>query len=113
MSEKTLLDHFYDSKHYSLKYKNYFPIYEKLFSSFRKKKITFVEIGVLSGGSCDQNVKSDPDGVQKLINETVPMSRFGTPYEIADAAIFLCSERASFITGSVLVVDGGQTLKIV
>ena len=41
------------------------------------------------------------------------MSRFGTPYEIADAAIFLCSERASFITGSVLVVDGGQTLKIV
>ena len=51
MSEKNLLGHFYDSKHYSLKYKNYFPIYEKLFSSFRKKKITFVEIGVLSGGS--------------------------------------------------------------
>ena len=38
MSEKTLLDHFYDSKYYSLKYKNYFPIYEKLFLSFKKKK---------------------------------------------------------------------------
>ena len=51
MSEKTLLDLFYDSKYYSLKYKNYFPIYEKLFSQYRGKEITFVEIGVLSGGS--------------------------------------------------------------
>ena len=46
-----LINFFKDSKYYSLKYKNYFPIYEKLFSRFRGKKITFVEIGVLSGGS--------------------------------------------------------------
>ena len=48
---KDLLNIFYQSKYYSLKFKNYFPIYEKLFSKFRGKKITFVEIGVLSGGS--------------------------------------------------------------
>ena len=35
-----------------------------------------------------------------------------TPDEIADAALFLCSSRASFITGSVLVVDGGQTVGV-
>jgi hypothetical protein len=52
MSNKNdLLNFFNQSKYYSLKYKNYFPIYEKLFSKFRGKKITFVEIGVLSGGS--------------------------------------------------------------
>ncbi len=48
---KDLLNYFNQSKYYSLKYKNYFPVYEKLFSKFRGKKITFVEIGVLSGGS--------------------------------------------------------------
>ena len=33
-------------------------------------------------------------------------------FEMADAAVFLCSDRASFITGSVLVADGGQTLGV-
>jgi 3alpha(or 20beta)-hydroxysteroid dehydrogenase len=38
--------------------------------------------------------------------------RLGTPSEIADAVAFLVSEQASYITGSELVVDGGQTLRI-
>jgi len=50
-NNKDLINFFKQSKYYSLKYKNYFPIYEKLFEKFRGKKITFVEIGVLSGGS--------------------------------------------------------------
>ena len=40
------------------------------------------------------------------------MNRFATPQEIADSAVFLCSDRASFITGSTLVVDGGQTVGV-
>ncbi len=51
MNNQSLLDIFNESEFYSLKYSNYFQIYEKLFSRFRGKKITFVEIGVLSGGS--------------------------------------------------------------
>ena len=50
-SNSDLLTIFNQSEYYALKYKNYFPIYEKLFSRFKGKKITFVEIGVLSGGS--------------------------------------------------------------
>jgi 3-oxoacyl-[acyl-carrier protein] reductase len=64
------------------------------------------------GGSWDGKIKADADGVNKLIANSVPMNRFGTPQEIADAALFLCSERASFITGAVLCVDGGQTVTL-
>jgi len=64
-------------------------------------------------GSWDEKIKQDADRVNAIIESTVPMNRFGSVDEIADAAIFLCSERASFITGSVLVVDGGQTVGVV
>ncbi len=42
---------FKKSKYFSLKYINYFPIYDELLKKFRNKKIVFVEIGVFSGGS--------------------------------------------------------------
>ncbi|KAH7034714.1 uncharacterized protein B0I36DRAFT_83376 [Microdochium trichocladiopsis] len=42
--------------------------------------------------------------------EIAPMARMGTPEEVADAVLFLCSERASFIQGHALVVDGGYTI---
>lgn len=51
MSNKSLFEIFKNTKYFSLKYKNYFNIYDKLLSHYRGKKITFVEIGVLSGGS--------------------------------------------------------------
>jgi NAD(P)-dependent dehydrogenase (short-subunit alcohol dehydrogenase family) len=41
----------------------------------------------------------------------VPLQRFGTPEEVANAALFLLSDEASFITGATLAVDGGITAK--
>jgi 3-oxoacyl-[acyl-carrier protein] reductase len=64
------------------------------------------------GSSWDVKIKNNPSLVENIIDSSVPMKRLGTPNEIADAAVFLCSERASFITGSVLVVDGGQTVGV-
>jgi NAD(P)-dependent dehydrogenase (short-subunit alcohol dehydrogenase family) len=43
---------------------------------------------------------------QELLMRT-PMSRFGNPEELVGAAIFLASDAASFVTGSVVTVDGG------
>jgi 3-oxoacyl-[acyl-carrier protein] reductase len=61
-----------------------------------------------TGGSWEGKLKANPDEVESMLRQQVPLQRFGTPEEIADAAIFLSSPRASFITGTVLRVDGGQ-----
>lgn len=39
------------------------------------------------------------------------MGRMGYPEDVAEAVLFLCSDRASYITGTALTVDGGFTLK--
>jgi 3-oxoacyl-[acyl-carrier protein] reductase len=39
--------------------------------------------------------------------QAVPVGRLGRPEEMASAAVFLCSERAAYITGVALAVDGG------
>ena len=64
------------------------------------------------GGSWDEKIKQDNKRVDEIIKSTVPMNRFATPQEIADSAVFLCSDKASFITGATLVIDGGQTTRV-
>ena len=49
------------------------------------------------------------EGMAGQIVKQVPLGRFGTPDEIAAAALFLLSSEASFITGTELVVDGGMS----
>jgi 3-oxoacyl-[acyl-carrier protein] reductase len=46
--------------------------------------------------------------VQEKILTTIPMGRFGTPEDVAEAVIFLASDGASYITGQVLTIDGGM-----
>jgi 3alpha(or 20beta)-hydroxysteroid dehydrogenase len=52
------------------------------------------------------------DETQARLASTSATGRIGQPSEVADAVAFLVSRKASFITGSELVVDGGQCLKI-
>jgi 3-oxoacyl-[acyl-carrier protein] reductase len=46
----------------------------------------------------------------KSMEAAIPLSRLGTPRDIANCALFLASDEASYITGTTIVVDGGQTL---
>ncbi len=45
-------------------------------------------------------------------NARVPMGHMGSAWDIANAALFLCSDEASFITGAILPVDGGMSVRI-
>jgi 3-oxoacyl-[acyl-carrier protein] reductase len=48
-----------------------------------------------------------PDEAKELMLRNTPLGRFGEPQDVARAVRFLCSDEASFITGEVLLVDGG------
>ena len=49
----------------------------------------------------------DPDKLEQLI-ETIPLKRLGSPQDIANAAVFLASSKADFMTGAVLDINGGM-----
>ena len=72
-----------------------------------------VRVNALAPGWIDtpmnQAERDDPEA-ERTILSAIPMGRWGRPEEIAAAAVFLCSDQASFITGETLVIDGGQTL---
>lgn len=54
----------------------------------------------------------DPVGARRGLLAMHPVGRTGTPQDVGGAVVFLASEEAAFITGQVLVVDGGRTAKL-
>ena len=48
-----------------------------------------------------------PEAAQQHLHQQIPMGRMGTPREIANTALFLASDEASYFTGEILHPDGG------
>ena len=61
------------------------------------------------GGTWDLKVQENKVKVEAMLDEKVPLKTMGTPEDIANAVVFLASDRAKFITGACLTIDGGQT----
>jgi NAD(P)-dependent dehydrogenase (short-subunit alcohol dehydrogenase family) len=57
----------------------------------------------------NQAEREDAEAERAILSQ-VPMARWGRPEEIANVVVFLASEASSFMTGSVVVADGGQTV---
>jgi NAD(P)-dependent dehydrogenase (short-subunit alcohol dehydrogenase family) len=55
----------------------------------------------------------DPDDIRMEAKERLPLKRFATTEEIAQAVIYLASDQAAYITGTTLTIDGGATLPVV
>lgn len=60
------------------------------------------------GSTWNLKMKKDAKKVNNFISEEVPLQRFGKPENVADLAAWLCSTRASFVTGKIYEIDGGQ-----
>ena len=61
------------------------------------------------GGSWERRQQEDPQEIAAFVERELPWGRFGTVDEIADVVAFLVSERASWVVGTSVVVDGGQS----
>ena len=60
-----------------------------------------------TGWEAERN--SDPETFDKMLSEQFILGRLGTPEEVANVVVFLCSVGASLINGASIVVDGGQS----
>jgi 3-oxoacyl-[acyl-carrier protein] reductase len=61
------------------------------------------------GGSWDKRQKADPQGIAEFVKRDLPFGRFGRAEEVGDVVAFLASERASWVSGASIVVDGCQS----
>lgn len=64
---------------------------------------------LFEGGSWERHLRERTAEVQGYIDAEVPMGRFGSAREVADAIVFLASDRSAFTSGACLVIDGAQT----
>ena len=65
---------------------------------------------VAPGGTKTRMTDAIPENIKAQLIDKIPLKRFADPSEIANVHLFLASDEASFITGEVVFVDGGQTV---
>ena len=65
-----------------------------------------VRVNAVSPGEIDTGILSP--GTEAIVDRDIPLHRLGKPKEVADLLLFLCSQTASYISGSEIHIDGGQ-----
>ncbi len=72
-----------------------------------------ISVNCVSGGFIDTNalkVFPNYEQMKAEVSQRTPFKRIGTPDEVADVVVFLCTPKASWITGQTVIVDGGYSL---
>ncbi len=69
-------------------------------------RVNAIAPGAIRTEGTEKNLWGDP-GQRERMNKRIPMRRFGTPEDIANALLFLLSDFSSYMTGEILTVDGG------
>lgn len=64
---------------------------------------------LFEGGSWWKRQQADPEGIAQFVKQELPFGRFGKPEEVGAAIAFLASPKASWISGTTVVVDGCQS----
>lgn len=75
------------------------------------RKIT---VNAIAPGAIDTPGASKANNIKEIQKQTltmIPLARMGTPEDIANAVVFLASDKSNYITGQTIVVDGGWTLR--
>jgi len=73
-------------------------------------RVNGISPGPIEGSWGMENVASPSEDLVEMIRRAVPLKRWGTEEDIANTALFLASEAASFITGTIIETDGGVTI---
>jgi NAD(P)-dependent dehydrogenase (short-subunit alcohol dehydrogenase family) len=72
-------------------------------------RVNVVAPGIVMAGMARRQYETDPDYARRA-SGVIPLGEFGTAEQVAKATAFLCSPDADYMTGSVLLVDGGASL---
>jgi NAD(P)-dependent dehydrogenase (short-subunit alcohol dehydrogenase family) len=73
-------------------------------------RINAVSPGVIRTPGVEKYFQEQPK-LAEALERAAAMNRIGEPNEVAEAVVFLCSDKASFITGQLISVDGGGAVK--
>ena len=73
-------------------------------------RVNAISPGVIRTPGLERHFQEQPQ-VEQQLKAAAVLGRLGEPEEIAEAVVFLCSERAAFITGQILSVDGGAAVR--
>jgi len=82
-------------------------------ASLARDGITFNSVApgaiMIPSTGWEEEQKKDPEKFKKMVDLQFPLDRLGTPEEVANVVVFLCSEKASLVNGACIPIDGGES----